>query len=244
MKPRKLLMILGVSILIYYVARQVQIRNKYVENLTEDRILSNAEVDEIVNYYRSTFEDKPDDPSKLSNKAKVFVNTATAHPFTVLTDSTIDLVSKGIRQPLSRQGITVSLILITLHEIFSYQHKHAKSDRHRTRSEFVREIEDSLKADKFTMRGIEETQKIMSGDYSPPGTPASAQEVMRNMLAPMRDMHIALWGNPLLIKNLDGTQSINMSGPLQTNMIDLAYAYLYPNQDIFSWILSLFSGKN
>ena len=71
MKPQKLLMVLGVSILIYYVARQVQIRHKYVENMEADKLLSQTEKRELQDYYASLLSKEPQDASKLSNKSKL-----------------------------------------------------------------------------------------------------------------------------------------------------------------------------
>jgi hypothetical protein len=73
--------------------------------------------------------------------------------------------------------------------------------------------------------------------------PAFRDWIMRAM-APLRGTYIALFGDKLIIKNPDGTQSINMSGPFQTNIIDLTYAYLYPPVDIFTWFKLTFSGEN
>jgi hypothetical protein len=70
MKPQKLLMILGVSILIYYVARQVQIRHKFVENMEADKLLSQTEKRELLDYYASLLSKEPQDVSKLSNKQR------------------------------------------------------------------------------------------------------------------------------------------------------------------------------
>ena len=242
MKPQKLLMVLGVSILIYYVARQVQIRNNYVENLTEDRILSEAEVQEIRKYYQSLRENKPADPSKLSNKAKVFVNTATAHPFTVVTDSMIEIFGKNSPGGMNRAGANEFIITYTVDFIKNYQHKHQKSNSNLTKDMFVKEAEELIKANKMYMFNIENTQFIIDQNFGQ--YPGFVQDMFKKIYGPMRDVNIALWGNPVIIKNPDGTQRINMSGPLQTILIDLTYDYLYPNQDIFTWILSLFSGKN
>jgi hypothetical protein len=120
---------------------------------------------------------------------------------------------------------------MSLYPIKIYQQKYEKSNHHRTRSEFVKEVEDIIKADNMIMENLGSVNNILRGT-------AAGQ---RGYTGRLRDVYVAGLGNSLLIKNLDGTQSINMSGPLQTNLIDLAYAYLYPNQDIFSWILSLFS---
>lgn len=226
-------MVLGVSILIYYVARQVQIRNNYVENLTEDRILSDDEITELNIYYRSISENKPADPSKLSNKAKVFVNTATAHPLTVVTDSTLDLLSKADGRPYRKEEITSGLIMMSLYPIKIYQQKYQKSNHHRSRSEFVKEVEDIIKADNMIMENLGYVNNIMRGTTTGE----------REYIGRLRDLYVAGLGESIFIKNLDGTQRINMSGPLQTNLIDLTYDYLYPNQDIFTWIMSLFSGE-
>jgi len=231
MKLQKFLPVIAVVILLYYVCRQVQIRHKYVENLTEDRILSEAEVEEIRTYYRSIRENKPADPSKLSNKAKVFVNTVTAHPLTVITDSTLDSLSKVDGRPARKEEVTSDFISMSLYPIKIYQQKYEKSNHHRTRSQFVKEIEDIIKADSMIMGRLNYINDIMRGTTNG----------QREYLKQLRDLYVAGLGESVFIKNSDGTQSINMSGPLQTNLIDLAYAYLYPNQDIFSWILSLFS---
>jgi hypothetical protein len=76
------------------------------------------------------------------------------------------------------------------------------------------------------------------------GHPHWARGWIMRVMAPLRGTYIALFGDKLLTKNPDGTHSINMSGPLQTNIIDLTYAYLYPPVDIFTWFDLTFSGEN
>jgi hypothetical protein len=235
-------MILGVSVLVYYVARQVQIRNNYVENLTEDRKLSSEESGEILTHYRSIVANKPIDPSKLSNNAKAFINSATAHPFTVLTDNIIHIIGKTSPGGMNRSEANLLIITNILDFIASYQRKFEKSNFNRSRDTFVKEAEELIRANKTYMFNIESTQTQMDLNFE--NQPAFARDRLRELFRPLRDAYVALWGDKLLIRNSNGTKSINMSGPLQTTIIDLTYAYLYPTRDIFTWAFSLFSGKN
>jgi hypothetical protein len=242
MNLRKLLMIMGVSLLVYYVARQVQIRNNYVENLTEDRKLSSDETGEILTYYRSIVANEPVDPSKLSNNAKAFINSATAHPFTVLTDNIIHVMGKNSPGGMNRSEANLFIITYILDFITNYQRKFEKSNSNLTRDTFVKEAEELIKENKMYMFNIQDTQLIIDQNFE--SQPAFARDRLRELFRPVRDAYVAVWGDKLLIRNADGTNSINMSGPLQTILIDLTYAYLYPTRDVFTWVLSLFSGKN
>jgi hypothetical protein len=242
MKPQKLLIILGVSILLYYVARQVQIRNNYVENfIAEDRRLSDMDIDIINRYYRSLNMNTPIDPSKLENKQKVFVNTVTAHPFTAVTDNIIrDLSAHNVIPQNSRAAANLFIVSSLLRVISMYSHKYVKSKSIPTREIFVKNLEEIIKTTYMT--AIQGAQNQMS--FNADGHhPAFRDWIMRAM-APLRGTYIALFGDKLLIKNPDGTNSINMSGPLQTNLIDLTYAYFYPPLDIFTWLQLTFSGEN
>jgi hypothetical protein len=242
MKPQKLLIILGVSILLYYVVRQVQIRNNYVENfIAEDRRLSHMDIEIIDSYYRSLHMNTPLDPSKLENKQKVFVNTVTAHPFTAVTDNIIrDLSAHNVIPQNSRATANLVIIHYLLRVISTYSHKYVKSKSIPTRDIFVKNLEEIIKTTYMT--AIQGAQNQMS--FNVDGHhPAFRDWIMRAM-APLRGTYIALFGDKLLIKNPDGTQSINMSGPFQTNLIDLTYAYLYPPVDIFTWFKMTFSGEN
>ena len=236
-------MVLGVSILIYYVARQVQIRNNYVENfIAEDRRLNDSDIDIINDYYRTITNDaKPIDPSKLENKQKVFVNTVTAHPFTAVTDNIIrDLSTHKVLHENSRAAANQTIIYYLLRLISMYSHKYVKSKSIPTRDIFVKNLEEIIKT--TNMKAFEGAQNQMS--FNADGHhPAFRDWIMRAM-APLRGTYIALFGDKLLIKNPDGTNSINMSGPFQTNIIDLTYAYLYPPLDIFTWFQLTFSGEN
>jgi len=244
MKPQKLLMVLGVSILIYYVARQVQIRNKYVENLTEDRILSSTEIGEIRKYYRSIAGNKPDDPSKLSNKAKVFVNTVTEHPFTAITDGAIgSLKDPNWNKPVKKQEFIGYTLDYILHDLADYQTTYMKEKSTPSRGTFITRVQELIKKDKDFFGYIEMIQFAISDNYP---TPKNMQPLevgfVKAMFGKNRDGIIQIFGKDLININLDGSKTVNMSGPLQTNIIDLTYAYLYPNQDIFSWLTGLIFG--
>ena len=244
MNLKKLLMILGVSVLVYYVARQVQIRNNYVENfIAEDRRLNDRDIGIINDYYRSiTNNAKPIDPSKLENKQKVFINTVTAHPFSSVTEQIIrDMSTHRIIPRNSRDAANQVIVFVLLKFISRYQEKYVKSKSIPTREMFMKNCEEIIKANSTDMRQIELAQNQMS--FNVDGHhPAFRDWIMRAM-APLRSSFIELWGNPLLIKNPDGTHNINMSGPLQTNLIDLTYAYLYPPLDIFTWFQLTFSSE-
>jgi len=242
MNLQKLLMVLGVSILIYYVARQVQIRNNYVENfIAEDRRLTDVDIGLINRYYRSLTGNKPIDPSKLENKQKVFVNTVTAHPFTAVTDNIIrDLSAHKVLYENSRAAANQTIIYYLLRVISTYSHKYVKSKSIPTREIFVKNLEEIIKTTYMTaIQGVQNQMSFNVDGHHP----AFRDWIMRAM-APLRGTYIALFGDKLLIKNPDGTNSINMSGPFQTNLIDLAYAYLYPPVDIFTWFKLTFSGEN
>lgn len=238
-------MILGVSVLVYYVARQVQIRNNYVENfIAEDRRLNDSDIGIINDYYRSiTNNAKPIDPSKLENKQKVFVNTVTVHPFSSVTEQIIrDLSTHRIIPRNSRDAANEVIVFVLLKFISRYQEKYVKSKSIPTRDIFVKNCEEIIKGIQGAMGAIQSAQNQMS--FNADGHhPAFRDWIMRAM-APLRGTYIALFGDKLLIKNPDGTNSINMSGPLQTNLIDLTYAYLYPPLDIFTWFQLTFSGEN
>ena len=245
MNLKKLLMILGVSVLVYYVARQVQIRNNYVENfIAEDRRLNDRDIGIINDYYRSiTNNAKPIDPSKLENKQKVFINTVTAHPFSSVTEQIIrDMSTHRIIPRNSRDAANQVIVFVLLKFISRYQEKYVKSKSIPTREMFMKNCEEIIKANSTDMRQIQLAQGQMN--VNPDNFPPWFRSHIMGHLAPLRSSFIELWGNPLLIKNPDGTHNINMSGPLQTNLIDLTYAYLYPPLDIFTWFQLTFSGKN
>jgi hypothetical protein len=244
MKPQKIFMVLGVSILVYYVARQVQIRNNYVENfIAEDRRLSDSDIGIINDYYRSMNDNKPVDPSKLENKQKVFINTVTAHPFTALTDDIIrDLSTHKVIPRNSRAAANQLIVSYLLQFISMYNHKYVKSKSIPTREIFVKNSEEIIKGSRAAMQSIQSAQYQMS--YNADGVPHWFRDWLMRAVAPLRGTYIALFGDKLLTKNPDGTHSINMSGPFQTNLIDLTYAYLYPPVDIFTWFKMTFSGEN
>jgi hypothetical protein len=243
MKPQKLLMVLGVSILLYYVARQVQIRNNYVENfIAEDRRLSDMDIGIINRYYRSLTMNTPIDPSKLENKQKVFINTVTAHPFTALTDDIIrDLSTHKVIPQNSRAAANQFIISSLLQFISRYNHTYVKSKSIPTREIFMKNCEEIIKSSSH-MTAIQGAQNQMS--FNADGFHHAFRDWIMRAMAPLRGTYIALFGDKLLIKNPDGTNSINMSGPFQTNLIDLTYAYLYPPVDIFTWFKLTFSGEN
>jgi hypothetical protein len=244
MKPQKLLMVLGVSILIYYVARQVQIRNNYVENfIAEDRRLSDSDIGIINDYYRSITDNKPIDPSKLENKQKVFINTVTAHPFTAVTDNIIrDLSEHKVIPQNSRAAANLFIVSSLLRVISTYSHKYVKSKSIPTREIFVKNSEEIIKGIRAAMESIQSAQNQMS--FNPNEIHHAFRDHFTRVMAPLRGTYIALFGDKLLTKNPDGTHSINMSGPFQINLIDLTYAYLYPPLDIFTWLQLTFSGEN
>ena len=243
MKPQKLLMILGVSILLYYVARQVQIRNNYVENfIAEERRLNNNDIGIINDYYRSITDNKPADPSKLENKQKVFINTVTAHPFTALTDNIIgDMSAHKVIPQNSRAAANQLIVSYLLQFISIYNEKYVKSKSIPTREIFVKNSEEIIKGIRAAMESIQAAQNQMS--FNPNEIPHWFRDHVTRAMAPLRGTYIALFGDKLLTKNPDGTHSINMSGPFQTNLIDLTYAYLYPPVDIFTWFKMTFSGE-
>jgi hypothetical protein len=250
MKPQKLLMVLGVSILIYYVARQVQIRHKFVENLTEDRILSDAELNEIGGYYMSLGQNKPADPSKLSNKAKVFVNMVTEHPFTALTDSAIGSLKDDWDKPVKKEKFIATTFMIILRTLKDYQTTYMKEKSIPSKGTFIARVQEMIKKDEDIFGFIEFVQFAISDNYPvPPPRPGVApmrkdeEAWIKRIYAPNRHGIIQIFGKDLININLDGSKTVNLSGPLQTNIIDLTYNYLYPNQDIFTWIMSLFSSE-
>jgi len=249
MKHQKLLMVLGVSILLYFVSRQVQIRHKFVENLTEDRILSDDEITELSIYYGSLGQNKPEDPSKLSNKAKVFINTATEHPFTALTDSAIgSLKDTDWDRPIKKEGFIAVTFMIILQNLRDYQTTYIKEKSIPSKGTFIARVQEMTKKNQHFFANVERIQFAISDNYpvppSPPGVAPMRKDEeawIKRMYAPNRHGIIQIFGKDLININLDGSKTVNLSGPLQTNIIDLTYNYLYPNQDIFSWILSLFS---
>lgn len=251
MKFQKVLPVVAVVILLYYVCRQVQIRHKHVEDLTEDRILSEADTDEILRYYDSLARNIPADPSKLSNKAKVFVNTVTENPFTALTDSAIN----SLKDPMwDRPVKKVEFIAYTMYVILlflrDYQTRYIKEKITPSRRTFVARLQTLIKMNKRLFGALETVQFAISDNYpysAQPGMSTVNVEAEKRFIKAIygKSRHgiIQLCGNLVSI-NLDGSKTINMSGPLQTNAIDLMYAYMYPNQDVFTWLQSLFSGKN
>ena len=237
-------MVLGVSILIYYVARQVQIRNKYVENLTEDRILSDAEIDEILGYYMSLGQNKPADPSKLSNNAKVFINTATEYPFTALTDSAIGSLKDDWDKPVKKEKFIAVTFWIILQNLRDYQTTYIKEKSIPSKGTFIARVQEMLKKNEHFFGYIQSVQIGISDNYPPPkGMREGDPEALKRIYARNRHGIIQIFGKDLININLDGSKTVNLSGPLQTNIIDLTYDYLYPNQDIFTWIMSLFSSE-
>ena len=251
MKFQKVLPVVAVVILLYYVCRQVHIKHKHVENLTEDRILSEKERDEIYQYYGSLNRNKPADPSKLSNKAKVFVNTVTENPFTALTDSAIsNLRDPNWDTPVEKAAFMAGTIGMILFVLGDYQTTYIKEKITPSRQRFVARLQTLIKKNKNLFAYIELIQFAISDNYPvPESAPGRApmrkdeEKWVKRMYANSRHGIIQLFGNLVSI-NLDGSKTINMSGPLQTNAIDLMYAYMYPNQDVFTWLQSLFSGKN
>ena len=237
MKFQKILPVVAVVILLYYVCRQVQIRHKHVEDLTEDRILSQKEVNEIFRYYADKADNRPTDPSKLSNKAKVFVNTVTEYPLTSITDSTVNnyVAGTGLTH-LKRSIFELEYVRIALLFIQDYQQKYAKSDSFRSKRQVTKELEQLFRANRYAMEILKDFQDTIDGK--------NVQGHKPEVFNTMRNTGTLVFGGSVSTKNLDGTHRINMSGPFQTNLIDLIYAYLYPSPDIFTWLQSLFSGKN
>ena len=244
MKHQKLLMVLGVSILLYFVSRQVQIRHKFVENLTEDRILSSTEIYEISNYYHSIAENKPADPSKLSNKAKIFVNTVTEHPFTALTDGAINSLKDPVwNKPVKKQEFIAYTLHMILQNLADYQTTYIKEKSTPSRGTFITRVQELIKKNKQFFEYIETIQFAISDNYPTPSFLGGLDvEFAKSMFGKNRHGIIQIFGKDLININLDGSKTVNMSGPLQTNIIDLTYAYLYPNQDIFSWLTGLIFG--
>ena len=170
MKFQKVLPVVAVVILLYYVCRQVQIRHKHVEDLTEDRILNSTEMDEIRKYYNSIAENKPTDPSKLSNKAKVFVNTVTENPFTAITDSAINsLKHKFSDEPVKKQDFIAVTFHVILQNLADYQTTYIKEKSTPSRGTFITRVQELIKKNKEILYETSniKTKKLNSAYDSP-----------------------------------------------------------------------------
>jgi len=242
MKPQKLLMILGVSILIYYVARQVQIRSKLIEHLDEDRILNEDEYREIQDYYASIGSENAIDPSILSNKAKVFINTVTEHPFTAVTSSVMTNLKKEHTEMNPDMFTRVALMFIVPF-IYDYQMKHLKSSDTPSKDKFITECTELIMSSPRLKGILEMWQNVIDFDMSKLSIfSESSRKHYTELFEAAKAAYKELSGGKILVTNIDGTKTINTSGPLQTNVIDLMYAYIYPTQDIFTWLASFIFG--
>lgn len=248
MKLQKVLLIVGVAILLYYVCRQVHTKHKYVESLEEDRILSQADMRELSDYYRDLGMGKSVDPSTLSNKVKVFLNTVAEHPFTALTDSALkNLKDPMWDKPVKREEFVETMMRRILQLLADYQKTYIEEKNTPSKDEFIARLSELIKKDQDFFVGLEAIQFAISDDYPYPNDGSDPQRLeeskkfLKSMFSKNRDGIIQLFGHIVKI-NIDGSKNVNLSGPLQTNAIDLTYAYLYPNQDIFSWLASLFFG--
>jgi hypothetical protein len=243
MKPQKLLMILGVSILIYYVARQVQIRSKLIEQLDEDRIFNEDEFREILDYYASIGSENAIDPSILSNKAKVFINTVTEHPFTAVTSSVMTNLKKENEQ-MNPDMFTRFAVMLIVPFINDYQMKHLKSADTPSKDKFITECTELIMSSP-RLKGILERwqDNVIDFDMSKLSIfSESSRKHYTELFEAAKAAYKELSGGKILVTNIDGTKTINTSGPLQTNVIDLMYAYIHPTQDIFTWLASFIFG--
>lgn len=249
MKLQKVLLIVGVAILLYYVCRQVHTKHKYVERLEEDRILNQAEMLELSDYYRDLRMGKSVDPSTLSNKVKVFLNTVAEHPFTALTDSALkNLKDPMWDKPVKKEEFVETMMMIILQSLADYQKTYIEEKNTPSKDEFIARSSELIKKNQRFFEFLETLQFAISDDYPYPAPPEmntvnveADKKFFKSMHSKNRDGIIQLFGHIVKI-NIDGSKNVNLSGPLQTNAIDLTYAYLYPNQDIFSWLASLFFG--
>ena len=248
MKPQKILLIVGVAILLYYVCRQVHTKHKYVERLEEDRILNEADMQELKDYYRDLRMGKSVDPSILSNKSKVFLNTVAEHPFTALTDSALNNLTDPMwDKPVKKEEFVETMMRLILQVLADYQKAYIEEKNTPSKDKFIAQLSELIKKNQNFFGVLEVIQFAISDDYPFPddGTNGSrieeTKKFFKSLYSKNRQGIIQLFGHIVKV-NIDGSKNVNLSGPLQTNVIDLMYAYLYPNQDIFSWLASLFFG--
>jgi len=256
MKPQKLLMILGVSILIYYVARQVQIRHKFMENMEPDKLLSQTEKRELLDYYASLLSKEPQDASKLSNKAKIVVNTITETKLSAVTDAVVTkllfLLNNNNPHPLpneAKEQLTpervkammingiVSGVLLPL--MFAYQDVYIKATKEPTRFEFETEIKAIIEQNpgiKMGMGIIQEVINIANGKSDDKNFLKQGAFLAPALVDLLGNTPVITVPNP---SSGDKIHVIDLSGPLQRNIVDILDAYFYPTPDFFTWIKKL-----
>lgn len=263
MKPKSLklwLPILAVSLLLVWVSREVQYRHRYVENMEADKLLSQSEKDELITYYGSLNTDKPGDPTKLSNKAKLLMNSITDHPLTAVTDNVVTKIiflqnqhpnSKDIpasaKEQMTPANVKSKLINnvilgVILPLIFEYQTIYLKSTNEPSRSEFETDISNIISNAMPLMIGlgiIKANIDSFNGKKDPKN-PFVQLDYMGPVL-------IDLFGTTPLIEipSVAGSNPkpmIDLSGPLQRNIVDNVYQYFYPTPDFFTWLKRLIFG--
>jgi hypothetical protein len=242
---------------IIWTVKQVQCRHRYVENMEADKLLSQSEKDELITYYSSLNSDKPIDVTKLSNKAKVVVNHITDHPLTAVTDNVVGKMVDGAKNdrhvsesekakitPAYMKNIFITAFTrdIVLHVMFAYQDIYSKSTKEPSRSEFERDIISLAMKDRgipILLGVIQNLINVHTGKQ-----PKDEKDFHFNDMLSMAPILIDLFGpTPLINSSLTSeTKTVDLSGPLQRNVLDLLYAYFYPTPDFFTWIQKLIFG--
>lgn len=244
------LLVFVVVMLLIFVARETQKRHKYVEHMEADRLLNDSEKSEVLSYYESIIIDKPVDVTKLSNKAKVVINTITDNPLTAVTDSVVSKLNKAGKsgpraQPDMRKEQFVSLIIAqNLGIFYDYQNIYKDSKSTPSRSEFEQQLQTVISKSYF-LQTLKTIQTILDGKggmttFKPEDPPYKT--FILQAFKEFYDPAVDLFGDTLLTTNLDKTVNVNLNGPLQKNLVDIAHAYYYPTTDFFTWLIRLIFG--
>jgi hypothetical protein len=256
MKPQKFLPVIAVVILLYYVCRQVHIKHKHLENMEADKLLSQTEKRELQDYYASLLSKEPQDASKLSNKSKIVVNTITENPLSAVTDSVVAklifLIENKNPHPLPNEakeqltparvkamivnGIVAGILLPLM---FAYQDVYVKATKEPTRFEFESEIKKLIEQNPGIGMGMGLAQEIINisnGKGDDKNFLSGAAFLSPALVDLVGNTPVITVPNP---SSGDKIHVIDLSGPIQRNIVDTLDAYFYPTPDFFTWIKKL-----
>jgi hypothetical protein len=134
----------------------------------------------------------------------------------------------------------VSGVLLPL--IFAYQDVYVKATKEPTRFEFESEIKAIIEQNQGIKMGMGIIQEVINI--------ANGKSDDKNFLkqgAFLAPALVDLLGNTPVItvpnpSSGDKIHVIDLSGPLQRNIVDILDAYFYPTPDFFTWIKKLIFG--